>query len=199
MEKTSEVTSQLESLSEGLNALSSASDSRLVELARTAALLGVNDKPPERPPPRPKKQKGPRASKAPRLPYKVFVGSDGAEIRVGRTAADNDVLSCDPQHREGDDWWMHAAGCPGSHVIIRRESLASTELPYEVALDAAVLAANNSRAVLNGKVGVTLCKARQVKKPAGAKPGLVQLSGSVTTINIQWKREKHRLERLVPH
>ncbi len=158
----------------------------------------MNDKPPERPPPRPKKQKGPRASKATRLPYKVYVGSEGAEIRVGRTAADNDVLSCDPVHREGDDWWMHAAGCPGSHVIIRRETVASAELPHEVALDAAVLAANNSRAVLNGKVGVTLCKARQVRKPPGAKPGLVQLSGSVSTINVEWKREKHRLERLVP-
>lgn len=194
----SKLANQLNDLAENLVALSSANDSRFASLAQTAAELGVNDKPPERPPPRPKKQKGPRASKATRLPYKVYVGSEGAEIRVGRTAADNDVLSCDPVHREGDDWWMHAAGCPGSHVIIRRETVASAELPHEVALDAAVLAANNSRAVLNGKVGVTLCKARQVRKPPGAKPGLVQLSGSVSTINVEWKREKHRLERLVP-
>ena len=64
-------------------------------------------------------------------------------------------------------------------------------------MDAAVLAANNSRATLSGRVGVSLCRARQVKKPGGAKPGLVQLRGDVKIINLDWRREKYRLERLV--
>ena len=41
-----------------------------------------------------------------------------------------------------------------------------------------------------------MCKARQVSKPFGAKPGLVQLSGDVRTIAVDWRRERQRLERL---
>ena len=84
-----------------------------------AEALGVGDAPPKRPPRPAKKQKvkGPRPT--PRLPYRVFTSDGGAEIRVGKTASDNDSLSCDPAHRDGDDWWLHAAGCPGSHVVVR--------------------------------------------------------------------------------
>ena len=63
-------------------------------------------------------------------------------------------------------------------------------------LDAAVLAANYSKAARSGSVGVNLCRARQVSKPAGAKPGLVQLSGDVRTLRLNWRNEKRRLERL---
>ena len=63
-------------------------------------------------------------------------------------------------------------------------------------MDAAVLAANNSRAILGGRIGVTLCRARQVSKPQGVKPGLVQLKGDVRTVKVDWKKEKPRLERL---
>ena len=73
---------------------------------------------------------------------KVYESDGGAEIRVGRTAADNDELSTDPAHRDGDDWWLHAAGCPGSHVVVRADTVAADELPRDVELDAAVLAAN---------------------------------------------------------
>ena len=172
-------------------------EAALSKLVSMASELGVNDCPPPRAPPKPRKKKGPRPSQqAPRLPYRVFTSEGGAEIRVGKQAKDNDVLSCDPAHRDNDDWWLHASGCPGSHVIIRTDSLAGGELPREVELDAAVLAANYSKAALNGNVPVNLCKARQVSKPSGAKPGLVQLSGDVKTIKLNWKIEKHRLERL---
>jgi predicted ribosome quality control (RQC) complex YloA/Tae2 family protein len=68
--------------------------------------------------------------------------------------------------------------------------------PRQVELDAAVLAANYSKAARSGSVGVNLCRARQVSKPAGAKPGLVQLSGDVRTLRLNWRNEKRRLERL---
>lgn len=167
-----------------------------VTLVSRAVSLSISDKPPERPPPRPKKTKGPRPSTLPRKPYRVWYSGD-TEIRVGRTASDNDKLSLEPEYRDDADWWMHVAGCPGSHVVIRAETLASSShLPDDVAMDAAVLAANNSRAVLSGRVGVNLCRARQVSKPVGAKPGLVRLSGDVTTIKVDWRKERHRLERL---
>ena len=164
------------------------------ELARRGAALGVKDAPPARPPPAPKKAKGPRVS-APRLPYRVFRSEGDVEIRVGKGAADNDKLSIEPEHRDADDWWLHAAGCPGSHVVIRASTVGGGALPREVELDAAVLAANYSKAALTGTVGVSLCRARQVRKPLGAKPGLVQLSGDVKTIKLNWKKERRRLDR----
>jgi len=115
---------------------------------------------------------------------------------VGKQASDNDVLSTDPQHRDNDDWWLHASGCPGSHVVVRAATVGTPTLPREVELDAAVLAANYSKAAKTGNVPVNLCKARQVSKPFGAKPGLVQLSGDVMTIRVNWRKERSRLERL---
>ena len=163
-------------------------------LASRAEALGVGDAPPARPPPPPRKPKGPRGNKT-RLPYKVYESDGGAEIRVGRTAADNDELSTDPTHRDGDDWWLHAAGCPGSHVVVRADTVAAAELPRDVELDAAVLAAKYSKAALGGNVKVNLCRARQVSKPSGAKAGLVQLSGDVKTLRLNWGIEKRRLAR----
>ena len=189
---------QLEGLVEGLQAAvrSKADAAAVPELVSLAAELGVADKPPTRAPPKPKKQKGPRGSTQTRLPYRVFRSEGDAEIRVGKAATDNDVLSTDPAHRDADDWWLHASGCPGSHVVIRTGTLSSGALPREVELDAAVLAANYSKAAKTGTVGVSLCKARQVSKPFGAKPGLVQLSGDVKTVKVNWQKERTRLERL---
>ncbi|KAJ1637575.1 hypothetical protein T492DRAFT_950816 [Pavlovales sp. CCMP2436] len=161
-----------------------------------AAELEVGDTPPVRPPPAVKKPKGPHASKEPRLPYRTYLSAGGAEIRVGRTAADNDKLSCEPEHRDSDDWWMHAAGCPGSHVVIRMRTLPGGELSREVEMDAAMLAAKYSKSNPGGTVGVTLCQARQVRKPMGSVDGLVQLSGSVRTVRVAWSKEQHRLARL---
>lgn len=185
---------ELQKLSDGLHATSSAEDPGFVGLAALAERLGVGDEPPPRPPPK-KKAKGPRPSKAPRVPYRTYRVTEGAEVRVGRTAADNDQLSCDPAHRDGRDWWLHAAGCAGSHVVVRAGELGD-DLPAEVAMDAAVLAARYSKAPQSGVASVNLCRARQVSKPAGAKPGLVQLSGDVRTLRVEWRREKQRLERL---
>jgi len=188
---------QLEVLVDGLQEASreGAETMSIAELLSLAAALGVNDMPPARAPPKPKKVKGPRTS-SPRLPYRVFTSEGGVEIRVGKQAADNDVLSTDPAHRDNDDWWLHASGCPGSHVVVRAETVGGGTLPREVELDAAVLAANYSKAAKTGNVGVSLCRARQVSKPFGAKPGLVQLSGDVKTIKVAWSKEKRRLERL---
>jgi len=173
----------------------------VAELVGLAAKLGViaqdgSVSAPVRAPPKPTKPKGPRASTEPRLPYRVFRSESGAEIRVGKQASDNDVLSTDPEHRDGDDWWLHASGCPGSHVVVRARTVGASTLPRDVELDAAVLAANYSKAAKTGNVAVSLCRARQVSKPFGAKPGLVQLNGDVKTVKVDWRKEKHRLERL---
>lgn len=164
------------------------------ETAELAIDLGVDDKPPKQQARGPKKKKGPRSNKLPktRLPYRKYYTEDNTEIRVGKQAVDNDELSCNPQHRDGSDWWMHASGCPGSHVVIRSSD---QNLADNIVQDAAALAARQSKCSGNTiKVSMTRC--RDVKKPVGAKAGLVQLTGSVRTVSVNMKEAEKRLERL---
>jgi predicted ribosome quality control (RQC) complex YloA/Tae2 family protein len=98
---------------------------------------------------------------------------DGFEVLVGRGARDNDHLTL--KVAEPDDFWLHAAGYAGSHVVVRNpDGLA--ELPRQVVEQAAALAAWHSKARgAGGKVEVHLCRARDVKKPRGYAPGKVLL------------------------
>jgi len=163
------------------------------EVASLAIGLGVNDEPPQRAPRGPKKKKGPRASEvAPRKPYRRYYTQDRTEIRVGKQAPDNDELSLRPEHRDGADWWMHASGCPGSHVVIR---LHDADPPRDVLQDAAALAARQSKCQGN-VIKVSLVRCRDVSKPRGAKAGLVQLNGPVKTISVNMKDAAERLQRL---
>jgi predicted ribosome quality control (RQC) complex YloA/Tae2 family protein len=96
----------------------------------------------------------------------------GWEILVGRSAAGNDLLTT--KFARPDDLWLHAEGLPGSHVLVRNP--ARTEVPPDILLKAAALAARYSKGRAAGKVSVTYTHARFVRKPRGAKPGLVTLS-----------------------
>jgi hypothetical protein len=161
------------------------------KVAKLALDLGVNDGPPGRSPRGPTKKKGP-AQEPKRLPYRRFYSINKTEIRVGKQAEDNDVLSLSPQHRDGSDWWMHASGCPGSHVVIR---CGDENLDNEVVMDAAALAARQSKCQ-GSVIKVSLTRCRDVKKPPGAKAGLVQLTGRVKTVSVNMKEAESRLERL---
>jgi predicted ribosome quality control (RQC) complex YloA/Tae2 family protein len=164
-------------------------------IAQLALQLNLTDAPPARPPRGPPKPKGPRRME-PRVPYRTYRSADGIEIRVGKRAEDNDALStqyCDPT-----DWWLHASGCPGSHVIIR---FRGDDPPESTLADAAALAASQSKlyARVNGALGempVTLTRCRHVKKPPLAKAGLVLLTGPVRTLTVRKKDADLRLQRL---
>eukprot|EP01034_Spumella_vulgaris_P021945 gene21945-28025_t len=136
---------------------------------------------------------------APRLPYHVYKSSDDIEIWVGRTAEDNDELSCNSKLRHNNEWWLHAAGCAGSHVVIK---CTDDDLPTkyrQTVLDAAYLAAVNSKAHTTGggnRSGVNLTRCRNISKPRGAVAGLVHLSGECSTVSITPKKETERKERL---
>ena len=185
----------LNRLADALAPIKSVNNPKFIDDAYPLAIeLGVNDVPPPRPP-RPEKQKRKPASVAgPRKPYWTYVSADGVDIRVGRTSSDNDEVSCNPACRDGKDWWMHAAGCPGSHVVIRFTG--DDGPPAETRIDAAVLAAKHSKATQTGMARVSMVRCAQVSKPIGAKPGLVQLSGEVRTVTVCVKDETARLERL---
>ncbi|MGK3757881.1 MAG: putative ribosome quality control (RQC) complex YloA/Tae2 family protein, partial [Bacillariaceae sp.] len=68
-------------------------------------------------------------------------------------------------------------------------------LDEDVVMDAAALAARQSKC--NGNViKVSMTRARDVKKPSGAKAGLVQLSGQIRTVVVNMKEADARLDRL---
>jgi NFACT protein RNA binding domain len=164
------------------------------QLAERALALNMTDHPPNRPPRGEPKPKGPRRMQPTRKPYRAYTSIDNIEIRVGKKAEDNDELSTNPQYRDNDDWWMHAAGCPGSHVIIRFADR-KQEPPKTTIQDAAMLAAKHSKC--NGNIiSVSLCRARDIKKLPMSKPGMVMLLGNVRTVSVDMKASQKRLERL---
>ena len=85
-----------------------------------------------------------------------------------------------------------ASGCPGSHVVIRCQD---QQLPEEVVADAAALAARQSKCQ-GSVIKVSLTRCRDIKKPPGAKAGLVQLTGKVRTVTVNMKAAEERLARL---
>ena len=161
-------------------------------VAERALALNMTDHPPKRPPRGGPKPKGPRKMEPTRKPYRTYTSIDNIEIRVGKKAEDNDELSTNPQFRDNDDWWMHASGCPGSHVIIR---CPDKDPPSTTMQEAAILAAKNSKCQGN-IIKVTMCRARDIKKPPLSKPGLVQIVGYVRTVTVDMKASVKRLERL---
>jgi len=97
---------------------------------------------------------------------------DGWEVIIGKGDADNDTLTF--KVASALDFWMHVAGVPGSHVIIRNPDRIS-EPPREVLERAAQLAAFFSKARDGGKVEVHWCRVADVSKPRGFAPGKVML------------------------
>ena len=97
-----------------------------------------------------------------------YVSSDGFHIYVGKNNYQNDELTF--KFATGGDWWFHAKGIPGSHVIVKTEG---HELPDSTFEDAARLAAFYSKGRGQDKVEIDYLEKKNVKKPAGSKPGFV--------------------------
>ena len=70
----------------------------------------------------------------------------------------------------GNDWWFHAKGQPGSHVIVK---CGNDELPDRSFEEAAKLAAYYSKGRLAPKVEIDYIQKKHVKKTNGGKPGFV--------------------------
>ena len=96
-----------------------------------------------------------------------FVSSTGADIYVGKNNRQNDELTL--RFASPNDIWMHTKNIPGTHVIVKGASEQDTATMTEAAL----LAAYYSRARGSENVAVDYTPRKYVKKPAGAKPGMV--------------------------
>lgn len=97
-----------------------------------------------------------------------YLSSDGFHIYVGKNNFQNDELTF--QFANGGDWWFHAKGLPGSHVVVKAEG---KELPDRTFEEAARLAAYYSRGRGQDKIEIDYIQKKHVKKPSGAKPGFV--------------------------
>ena len=98
-----------------------------------------------------------------------YVSSDGYDIYVGKNNFQNDELTF--RFATGNDWWFHAKGMPGSHVVVK--SKGPEELPDSTFEEAGRLAAYYSKGREQEKVEIDYIQKKHVKKPNGAKPGFV--------------------------
>ena len=97
-----------------------------------------------------------------------YISRDGYHIYVGKNNYQNDELTF--KFASGNDWWFHAKGLPGSHVVVKSEG---NELPDSTFEDAAKLAAYYSKAKGQEKIEIDYTEKKNVKKPSGSKPGFV--------------------------
>ena len=97
-----------------------------------------------------------------------YVSVDGYDMYVGKNNFQNEELTF--KVATGNDWWFHAKGCPGSHVIVKTNNTMPPDGTFE---EAARLAAYYSKNRNSGKVDIDYIEKKQVKKVPGAKPGFV--------------------------
>ena len=115
-----------------------------------------------------KKQRGAKERKRKKQGPMRFVSSDGFEILVGRSNAQNDELTTKTARRT--DIWLHTKTVHGSHVIISCDGVVPPEKTIE---EAAQLAVYYSQARDGGKTQVDYTMVRNVRKPSGSLPGKV--------------------------
>lgn len=97
-----------------------------------------------------------------------YISSDGFHIYVGKNNFQNDELTF--KFASGNDWWFHAKGIPGSHVILKSNG---DDIPDRTFEEAGKLAAYYSSARKNSKVEIDYSLKKNIKKPNGGKPGFV--------------------------
>ena len=97
-----------------------------------------------------------------------FTTSDGFTVLVGRNNRQNDRLTL--KTANNNDIWFHTKNIPGSHTVLVTQGREPTETAME---EAALLAAQHSRAKDSSQVPVDYTQIRYVSKPQGAKPGMV--------------------------
>jgi predicted ribosome quality control (RQC) complex YloA/Tae2 family protein len=122
-----------------------------------------------------------------------FISRDSFQILVGKNNRQNDLLTL--KTAKSDDLWFHAKNIPGSHVLIKTEGRA---VPDNTIEDAAILAAYYSKAKFSGKTPVDFTQKKFVRKPKGAKPGMVIYENQTTIyvnpnspIRKKLKKETH--------
>ena len=114
-----------------------------------------------------RKMNGKKKQKSKSKPFH-YRSSDGFDIYVGKNNFQNDELTF--KVANGNDWWFHAKGMPGSHVIVKTEG---RELPDRTFEEAGRLAGYYSSGRYNEKIEIDYLQRKNVKKPNSAVAGYV--------------------------
>lgn len=107
-------------------------------------------------------------------PYKYTL-KNGMTVLAGRNNNENDILTL--KTASSKDTWFHTKDIPGSHVILFN---GGTELDEETVFATAAIAAYHSKGRTSENVPVDYVQVKNVKKPSGAKPGMVIFTGNRT-------------------
>jgi predicted ribosome quality control (RQC) complex YloA/Tae2 family protein len=104
-------------------------------------------------------------------PFRIFTVVGGFEVWVGKSSANNDLLTM--KYAKPNDLWLHARSASGSHTILRAHG---ATLPSKEAIhQAASIAAYYSKMRNAGNVPVAYCERKYVRKPKGSHAGTVIL------------------------
>jgi len=125
-----------------------------------------------------------------RLLPKRYRTQDGLEVWVGRSDEGNDYLTT--RLARGNDLFFHLEGYPGSHVVLRTEG--RPDPPTKSVLEACELAVHFSKMKNAGNADVHMAHIKDVKKPRGAKAGLVYVRSGKT---IHLRRDSKRLQGIL--
>jgi len=107
-------------------------------------------------------------------PYKYTL-KNGMTVLVGRNNKENDILTL--KTASSKDTWFHTKDIPGSHVILQN---GGAELDEETVFAAAAIAAYHSKGRTSENVPVDYVQVKNIKKPSGAKPGMVIFTNNRT-------------------
>ena len=103
---------------------------------------------------------------------------DGFKVYVGRNNKENDLLTLSFANK--NDIWFHTKDIHGSHVILKVDK----PINDDILVKCAEIAAKHSKAKLSSNVPVDYCLVQFVKKPHGAKPGMVIFTNN-KTLNVK--------------
>jgi predicted ribosome quality control (RQC) complex YloA/Tae2 family protein len=119
---------------------------------------------------------GAPAKQEPQL-FRVFTVSGGFQVWAGKSSDNNDLLTT--RHTGKDDWWFHARGVGGSHVVLKVHS-SKGEVSKQAIEQAAGIAAYYSKMKNASMVPITMCEGKYVRKPKGVPSGTVYVEHEQT-------------------
>ncbi len=120
-------------------------------------------------------------------PVRRFTTQQGLQVLCGRSAVGNDLLL--RRYAGRNDLWFHAKGVPGSHVLLKTGGRRMEDILPSIE-EASRIAAYYSRAREETKVEVMYTPVSNVKKPPGAKPGMVVVGEGYRTIIVRPRNDE---------
>lgn len=111
-------------------------------------------------------------------PFRIFAVEGGYEVWVGKSSANNDLLTM--KYAKPHDLWFHVRGASGSHTVLKTKGGDPT--PRTAIQQAASIAAYYSKMRNAGNVPVAYCERKYVRKPKGSAQGAVVLEREKTIL-----------------